>query len=400
MIVLAVIFLNESFAQFRFVHISDIHISDADSYVNNSDINGEVFTQMLHTLNSLDPKPAFVVASGDISNVGEQGDGMYDVLTQFLYPAAVSNPAQGDYFIDSAMSIPIYFTPGNHEYYYFLTPPLSSTSLDNYPAFVAPEEDFAFGFQNAIVLLMMSGYEQFRPIWEDNNITCPEGSGLSAAQLTWMQSVLDAHPGMKKIVVMHHPPVNVAGTNADGSPNTGTILDPADGSILNNRESFLEICDTSGVDITLSGHVHQNVVADINGNVVAENWTGGCRYIQTGACVYGNYRIISVDSSFVWVGLPQQLSTSSVAHNHDASGIEIIYHASTKYLSVVNKGSSEFESASVKLFGITGSVVYETRASVSAGSEIIIPASALSAGTYILSFTTPSVTHTSKVVVY
>ena len=92
---------------FNFVHISDLHVSNVASVQNNPDIDGVVFKQMLDKINSLTPKPAFVVASGDISNVGSYGDGMYDVLTQYLFPHALINPGYGNFFIDSTTITPI-----------------------------------------------------------------------------------------------------------------------------------------------------------------------------------------------------------------------------------------------------------------------------------------------------
>jgi len=69
--------------QFSFVHISDIHVSNESPLVGNIDSNGIIFSQMLAAINALNPKPAFVVASGDISNAGSIGDGWYPMLTQY-----------------------------------------------------------------------------------------------------------------------------------------------------------------------------------------------------------------------------------------------------------------------------------------------------------------------------
>src|ERR1035437_1760682 len=232
-------------AQFSFVHITDLHVSDASSFVNGCDLNGDGAHCYLKEFSKLTPKPAFVAATGDVSNIGDNiAYGMYPSLTQYLYPGLDLNPGIGAYHIDSTETIPIYFTPGNHDYYASITPPQSST-LIYYEKYVAPDTDYAVKNTIAVIIFLRSGYDSDRPIWQDPNITNPEGSGISNAQCHWLRNVLSANGTKRKIIVMHHPPVNVAGTNSDGSPYTAMIWDTADGSILNNRTTFLNICDSN-----------------------------------------------------------------------------------------------------------------------------------------------------------
>ncbi len=299
-----VIFLAalSSSAQFSFVHISDLHISDAVSYVNGCDNNATKFQCYIKEFANLSPKPAFVVASGDIGNIGNQNPyGMYPMLTQYLYPGPILFPGIGDYFIDSAQTIPIYFAPGNHEYYTTLTPPATNSNLNYYPKYVSPDTDYVISTNIAVIISMRSGFDHNRPITVDPNITNPEGDGFSASQCQWLRNVLSANAGKKKIIFFHHPAVDVAGKNTDGTPFAGIILDTADGSILNNRTTFLNICDSNHVDIVLSGHVHQNVVANRQGQVVDENWPDSTRYIQTDAAINNAYRIVTVTPAFVGV---------------------------------------------------------------------------------------------------
>src|SRR6185369_6618591 len=92
---------------------------------------------------ALQPKPAFVIATGDISNIGNNSFyGMYPTLGNHLYPGLLVNPAAGDYYIDSAKTIPIYFTPGNHDYYTTITPP-QSAGMHYFPIFISPDTDYA-----------------------------------------------------------------------------------------------------------------------------------------------------------------------------------------------------------------------------------------------------------------
>ena len=153
-----------------------------------------------------------------------------------------------------------------------------------------------------MILFLRSG--QDGSYLHDDNLDNPKGKGISKEQCEWLRNTLSQNKGKRKIIVMHHPPVNVAGTNANGSPYSGTIHDSTDGSILNNRTDFLNICDSNEVDVVLCGHVHQNVVANRKGEVVGENWIGGTRYVQTGAALDRFFRIINVDSTMISVSYP------------------------------------------------------------------------------------------------
>ena len=339
-----------SFAQFTFVHITDLHISDATSYVNSCDNNAVMFQCYIKEFANLNPKPAFVVASGDITNIGNSGPyGMYPMLTQYLFPGLVMNPGIGAYFIDSAHTIPIYFVPGNHDYYTSITPPTADSTLVYYPKYIAPDTDYAVTFDNAVIIFVRSGYDDDRPLWQDPNILSPESSGLSDAQCQWLRNVLNANSNKRKIIVMHHPPVNAAGTNSDGTPYTGTIWDTADGSILNNRTTFLNICDSNHVNIVLAGHRHQNVVAGRAGNVVSETWTDSTRYIQTGAAFDGSYRIITVSSSFVNVSTPMlSCSGSDVSELNNPISISVFPNPATNNLTIEAPQKSYIEISNIQ----------------------------------------------------
>jgi hypothetical protein len=121
---------------------------------------------------------------------------------------------------------------------------------------------------------------------------------------------------------MHHPPVNAAGTNSDGTPFTALPLDTATNSLQNNRTHFLNICDSNHVDVVLAGHEHQNVVANRKGDTISENWPSGTRYVQTAAAFNRSYRIITVDSAFVTVSRPMR-SCSSTGVNEVRNSLNI-----------------------------------------------------------------------------
>ena len=378
------------FAQFTFVHISDLHVSWDVSYVNGCDLNGVMAQCYLKVLANLNPKPAFVIATGDISNEGNNSPyGMYPTLSQFLYPGLVLNPGIGAYFIDSAHTIPIYFTPGNHDYRTTNLPPLSTPDLTFYSEYIAPDTDYAVTTHDAVILFMRSGYDTLLPWLNNLNPLSPEGSGLSNAQISWIRSELSANSTRRKIIVMHHPPVNAIGTNSDGTPFTGTIQDTADASITRNRTVFLNICDSNHVDVILAGHEHQNVVANRAGNVIDENWSGGTRYVQTGAAENGSYRVITVDSSFVTVSPPSLCCTTITDFKElsNSSFTNVYPNPATNTLTIENLkaavGNMQSAVNNIEIYNLLGEKIYSSLVTYS-GSPITINIVDIPSGVYIV----------------
>ncbi len=408
----AVLFVSyPSFAQFTFVHISDIHVSSVTSLVNSCDLNGAMAKCYLKEFNNLSPKPAFVVATGDISNVGNSNPPMYSVLTRFLFPSSVNNPGIGAYHLDSLQTIPMYFTPGNHDYYTTLYPPGSLTQtnfLSNYAHSIAPDTDYAVIKDNLIILLMRSGNDI--AYWDEIDPLTPDGSGLTAEQCDWIRNELVQNSSKRKIIVMHHPPENLAGTNCDGSAYTAqTILDPAAGSLANNRSVFLNICDSNQVDLVLAGHQHQNVVTDKTGKMISENCTTcGTRYVQTGAAFNGCYRTISVSSSFVTVSPPMQSCAATLIREMENTRDVSVYPNPSKGVfqvtGLLSQGSGMMSQGSVswsenpllEIYNVLGEQVYS--AMVNKDQETIHLD--VSSGIYFLYLKTTQGTAVQKLIIH
>jgi hypothetical protein len=95
-------------SSFSFIHLSDLHVSTVSSAVNSCDVNGVKARCYLHTFATMAQRPAFILCTGDISNIGNSTavpGGMYTALTQYLYPNNLVRPAPGSMFIDSAKTI-------------------------------------------------------------------------------------------------------------------------------------------------------------------------------------------------------------------------------------------------------------------------------------------------------
>ena len=335
---------TSSFAQFTFVHLSDLHVSSVPR--SNSDTNPQYFQRAVKKFANFNPKPSFVLVTGDISDIGNmQPFGMYSTLTQHLFPPSLTNPAVGDYFIDSAKTIPIYFTPGNHEYWTgfdSISLPISNDTLFYYPNNIAPDMDYVVNTDLAVIVVLRSGHDS--PYGYPPNPALINGTGLSDTQCNWLRSTLVSNSSKRKIIVMHHPPVNAAGTNSDGTPFTELPLDTATNSLEHNRTNFLNICDSNHVDLVLAGHEHQNVVANRKGNVISENQSNGTRYVQTAASFNRSYRIITVDSAFVTVSGPMRSSIGTgVGGRNQKLNITVFLNPADDILSIGCTQKSEIE---------------------------------------------------------
>lgn len=302
---------KNTFSQFSFVHISDLHVGDGnpEGLIGNCDVNGTEFNCCIRKYKTLHPKPAFVIASGDISNVGDlPPDGMYTAITRHLYPHPFKYPQPGDYFIDMAQTIPIYFTPGNHEYYAGIVPPVFLSEPTYYEEHISPNEDYVITHGNAVILMVRAGYNL--PFWEGVNPFTAEANGLADEQCVWMREQLRAAGNKRKIIVMHQPVQSNSGILlADSSSNP---IPEDDGSFENNRTPFRNICDSFKVDLVLFGHTHHNIVLNRRGYIVDENWKGGVRYVQTASELDGSYRIITVGNDFITVGRPANVDCSDI----------------------------------------------------------------------------------------
>ena len=370
-----------SFAQFTFVAVSDLHISD--TMVSNSDYNAQYFRCAMKEFAALYPKPAFVVASGDISDIGNQApEGMYPTLTRYLFPPTLTNPGIGDYFIDSAKTIPIYFTPGNHEYWVGFEPngePISIADLPYYTNNITPDTDYVITTNIAAIVFLRSGHDTpYPPPPTPPNPQNIEGTGISDAQISWLRNTLTMNSSKRKIIVFHHPAVNAVGTNSDGTSFTGEVVDTADNSFVNNRTNFLNICDSNHVDVVLNGHEHQNVVANRRGDTINENWPNGTRYVQTAAAFNRSYRLITVDPAFVTVSRPMR-SCSAVFGVKELSNvlkISVFPNPATDQIVIECN-----QKATVEILTIEGQIIKTIQ---STGIKTTIDLVNLSGGVYVI----------------
>ena len=157
-----------------FVHLTDLHVgnpavTDERLYSDTS----RTLATILSEVKALVPTPAFVVASGDLTNRGDVGS--YAELQRL--------------FAEAALDIPVLFALGNHDTRPgFRAAVLAETSNLDAPYFHAT----VIGGIHIIVL--------------DTSAPFKVGGAISPEQFDWLGTELGQHADLPKLIVAHHPP--------------------------------------------------------------------------------------------------------------------------------------------------------------------------------------------------
>lgn len=212
-----------------FIHITDTHLGRG-LWTSGNTVDRYEF--MLDKIRNLPEKPKFVVITGDLTDLGgwdsrEYMDDFFNLADEYLW---LKNP-----FID------YFWCYGNHD-----------LLGDKWGA----SDDVYYPFTNLILIELNSGgnadYISFN-LYIDELIPGidwrPEGTGLSDSSLNYLRSLLNDQPRHNKIIFMHHPAVIDYEDEDDGW---------GDGCISDNRENFINYCETISVDLVLTGHLHES----------------------------------------------------------------------------------------------------------------------------------------------
>ena len=232
---------NKTNSDFYFIHMTDIHImheSFGDFY---NKYSKERLLNVLNEINSFENKPVFLVITGDLVEWGSGHSGAlnYETLTSCFFEE------NGQFYINSEHTIPVYFTPGNHDYYI-------NWNLDNYFKYIKNERKYIVTYEDVTLFFMDSGPHY---IMEPKKWLDVFACGLEDKDIIWLNEKLTTCDTEHKIVLMHHPAVNVR--NEDGE-----MYDV----LLNNREVFIQLCKQNDVDLVLAGHTHKSRVFDSDEN--------------------------------------------------------------------------------------------------------------------------------------
>lgn len=307
--------LNNS-DDFYFVHLTDTHIRHK-IYDRNENTKARLSTVIEHVI-SFDKKPAFIVITGDLTEWG--GSGVTGALNSKAF-ADCFYGLDGQLYADEALSIPVYTTPGNHDYCF-------NRNLKNYHKFIdknhIDEKDrYIITHGNVSLFFMDSGPNYYlNPItWID---IC--GDGLYNCDIEWLDEVL-TNSSQKKIILMHHPAVN--------QPNKWGFIG---GVIIKNRDNFINLCEKHSAELVLAGHTHNAFVYDSNQNLYNEFPLNSSNYptlyIQSDDCKEGiHYRNISIIGDDIWVEESVELKTDIFEQDSTKTRYEYILMNMERYIS-------------------------------------------------------------------
>ncbi len=202
-----------------FVHLTDLHVGDPavpDAHLY-SDTNATLRT-ILADVKRLSPQPAFIVASGDLTNRG-------DVASYNAFQAIVD---------EADLEMPVLYALGNHD-----------TRKGFYRALYNRTENNLAPYDHDAVI------EGLHVIVLDSSVPEKVGGSLERGQLEWLEDRLDAHPELRKLIVMHHAPA----LDVDNPAMEWESMSYADTEKL--AELFAGYDNIVGI---LSGHMHYDRV--------------------------------------------------------------------------------------------------------------------------------------------
>jgi 3',5'-cyclic AMP phosphodiesterase CpdA len=203
--------------------ITDLHVTTRDHPANHAR-NEQRLRQVLRAIHGLKPRPAAIVASGDLVDRGEAAE--YAELKRIL----------------ADCEIPIWFAMGNH---------------DNRDAFTAA---FSSGYQldaNGYVQYVLD-LEELRVIICDTLEHGHDRSGFCERRARWLADTLDADRDTPTVVFMHHPPILSGVHWMDPAADDPWILQTAEA--IRGRDNLAAV---------LCGHVHRGFQGKLAGQLVS-----------------------------------------------------------------------------------------------------------------------------------
>ena len=284
---------NQSNSSYFFVHITDTHV--IHNWFDHNETRKHWLISLLNYVTSFDTPPAFVVITGDLV---EWGEGFFGALNYYAFTQCFyKNNTQ--LYANKNCSIPVYFTPGNHDYYPYRI-------LCNYHFFVdsihiKDHNHYLVTYKNFSLFFMNSGPNSYAKYSDKVNSLAV---GLTNDDITWLEEQLQVYATNHKIILMHHPAINLR--NKDGDMT---------GVFINNRGQFIEICEKYDVDAVLAGHTHEARVFDSYEHLY-ENVPMNCSkfptlFVQSDDCKESvHYRNISLVGNDMWIEPSQEVNVT------------------------------------------------------------------------------------------
>lgn len=245
----------------NFVHLTDLHISAPEPKDTSllSDTTATLET-IITLIQAIEPRPAFVVVSGDLTNRGDVAS--YRLLKQMM----------------AAIDVPVVYALGNHD----IRPSFYEGMLGRSEDPEAPYcHDRLIAGVHVVVL--------------DSSVRGRIGGALSPDQFTFLEGALERHGEAPKIVVVHHAPAL-----EEGNWETLTTAD---------TERLADTLRGRNVAGMLTGHIHHDRVSHWYGipvivgtgqhNAIDPLFSKGLRLIAGTGFAYCSLRPSGLSVSFI-----------------------------------------------------------------------------------------------------
>lgn len=290
---------------FYFVQLTDTHIRH--KLFDRNKVTTKILKSVIGEVTSFSPKPVFIVITGDLCEWA--GSDPFGALN---CKAFVSCFYENDnqLYADSEFTIPVYTTPGNHDY-------CITRNLKNYHTYidknhVENDDRYIVTHGDVSLFFMDSG-----PNYYDNPFDWLDvlGDGLYDDDIEWLEEELIQCESTHKIILMHHPAVS-------DRNNKGEM----ECVIARNRIEFVELCENYDVELVLTGHTHSAQVYDCDENKYNElplNCSEySTLYVQSDDCKEGvHFRNITSIGDDIWLESSEELDV----------GISLIKHRSIQF---------------------------------------------------------------------
>jgi len=197
----------------RFLHLTDLHVSHPD--MNDANLHSDTagtLKRMVEIIARMDPLPDFVVASGDLTNHGDEAS--YELVKDTI----------------ADLPVPIVLALGNHD---------KREGFNK--VFLGEESDTPYDHDTVLGGLHV--------ITLDTALPGKVAGALDDEQFAYLQAALDRHPDLPKLLVLHHPPR----VDPEGLP-WGSL----DTASTERLAATVKGYDVAGI---LSGHIHINRVS-------------------------------------------------------------------------------------------------------------------------------------------
>jgi 3',5'-cyclic AMP phosphodiesterase CpdA len=197
-----------------FIHITDLHVGHpaiADDHLFSD--TAATLTRVLEMIATMDNKPAFIIASGDLTNRGDAES--YRRLKSIM----------------AAIDVPVVYAIGNHD-----------TRAGFYEGMFARASDLDATYDHQQVI------DGIHIITLDTTTPGEIGGALTPEQFVWLEQALDTHDSLPKLIVAHHAP---ALGDAPPWDHWRTIE-------FNQSQQLARLLKGRNILGILSGHIHHD----------------------------------------------------------------------------------------------------------------------------------------------